>query len=65
MSLTNLITCIFDDCQNYYNFIMLNCKELQTIIFTLASDKVTELFCMTDDFCKFFDQMTKKVYAKK
>ena len=23
----------------------------------LTEDKVTELFCMADDFCKFFDAM--------
>ena len=26
----------------------------------LTADKVTELFCMADDFCKFFDKMTAK-----
>ena len=26
----------------------------------LTDDKVTELFCMADDFCKFFDEMTAK-----
>ena len=24
----------------------------------IAEDKVTEIFCMADDFCKFFDAMT-------
>ena len=23
----------------------------------ITEDKVTELFCMADDFCKFFDKM--------
>ena len=26
----------------------------------LTADKVTELFCMADEFCKFFDKMTAK-----
>lgn len=26
----------------------------------LTEDKVTELFCMADDFCKFFDEMMAK-----
>ncbi len=25
-----------------------------------TEDKVTEIFCMADDFCKFFDQMFEK-----
>jgi len=25
-----------------------------------TEDKVTEIFCMADDFCKFFDAMTAK-----
>ena len=27
-------------------------------------DKVTEIFCMADDFCKFFDAMTIKYTLK-
>ena len=30
----------------------------------LTADKVTELFCMADDFCKFFDKMTAKYTLK-
>ena len=30
----------------------------------LTDDKVTELFCMADDFCKFFDGMTAKYTLK-
>ena len=26
----------------------------------ITEDKVTEIFCMADDFCKFFDAMTAK-----
>lgn len=25
----------------------------------ITEDKVTELFCMVDDFCKFFDALIK------
>ena len=30
----------------------------------ITDDKVTELFCMADDFCKFFDAMMEKSYAE-
>ena len=30
----------------------------------LTADKVTKLFCMADDFCKFFDKMTAKYMLK-
>lgn len=30
----------------------------------ITKDKVTELFCMTDDFCKFFDTMMAKYTIK-
>ncbi len=30
----------------------------------ITEDKITEIFCMTNDFCKFFDAMTAK-YALK
>lgn len=46
--------------ENCCNFILLNYKVLQTIIAMLTDDKVTELFCMADDFCKFFDEMMAK-----
>ena len=29
-----------------------------------TEDKVTELFCMADDFCKFFDRMVAKYTFK-
>ena len=35
-------------------------KQLQTKIAMITEDKVTEIFCMADDFCKFFDTMTAK-----
>lgn len=47
-----------------YNFIVLKYKDLQTIIAMITEDKVTELFCMADDFCKFFDAMMKKYTLK-
>ena len=30
----------------------------------LTADKITDLFCMADDFCKFFDKMTAKYTLK-
>ena len=30
----------------------------------IIEDKVTEIFCMADDFCKFFDAMTAKYTLK-
>ena len=30
----------------------------------IAEDKVTEIFCVADDFCKFFDAMTAKYTLK-
>ena len=47
-----------------YNFIVINYKDLQTIIAMLTADKISELFCMADDFCKFFDKMAAKYTLK-
>ena len=33
---------------------MLIYMELQTKIAMITEDKVTEIFCMANDFCKFF-----------
>ena len=41
-----------------YKFKELINKQLQTKIAMITEDKVTEIFCMADDFCKFFDTMT-------
>ena len=30
----------------------------------ITEDKVTEIFCMADNFCKFFDTMTAKYTLK-
>ena len=34
--------------------------EIQTIIAMITENKVIEIFCMADDFCKFFDTMMTK-----
>ena len=33
-------------------------------IIMMTANKVTEIFCMADDFCKFFDAMTAKYTLK-
>ena len=50
--------------ENCCNFIVLKYKELQTIITMITEDKVTKLFCIADDFCKFFDAMMEKYTLK-
>ena len=40
------------------NFKELINKQLQTKITMTTEDKVTEIFCMADNFCKSFDAMT-------
>ena len=50
--------------ENCYNFIVLKYKELQTTIAMITEDKVTEFFCIADDFCKFFDAMMEKYTLK-
>lgn len=50
--------------ENCCNFIVLNYKGLQTIIAMITEDKATELFCMTDDSCKFFDTIMEKYTLK-
>lgn len=46
--------------ENRCNFIVLKYKILQAITTMLIEDKVTELFYIADDFCKFFDAMMEK-----
>ena len=46
------------------NFKVLIYIELQTKIAMITEDKATEIFCMVDDFCKFFDAMTAKYTLK-
>ena len=50
--------------ENCCTVIVLKYKELQTIIAMITEDKVTELFCIADDFCKFFDAMMEKYTLK-
>ena len=50
--------------ENHCIFIVLKHKYLQTIIATITEDKVIELFCMADDFCKFFDVLMVKYTLK-
>ena len=41
--------------ENCCKFIVFKYKEIQTIIAMITEDKITELFCMADGFCVFFD----------
>ena len=50
--------------ENCTIFIVLNYKDLQTIIAMITESKVIELFCMADEFCKFFDAMMTKYTLK-
>ena len=50
--------------KTYCNIKVLMYIELQTKIAMITEDKATEIFCMADDFCKFFDAMVAK-YALK
>ena len=43
---------------------VLKIKTLQTIITMIDEDKVTEIFFIADDFCKFFDAMIVKYTLK-
>ena len=46
--------------ENCCNFNVLKIKSLQTIIAIITEDKVTEIFCIADDFCKVFDAQMGK-----
>ena len=46
------------------NFKELIYKQLQAKIAMITKDKATEIFCMADDFCNFFDAMTAKYTLK-
>ena len=50
--------------ENCRIFIVLKKKELRTIIAMITESKVIELFCMADDFCKFFEAMMIKYMLK-
>ena len=47
-----------------YNFKELIYKQLQAKTSMITEDKVTEIFCVADDFCKFFDAMIAKYTLK-
>ena len=46
--------------ENCCNFIVSKYKVLQTIIAMFTEGKVTEIFYLADDFCKFFDAEQEK-----
>ena len=50
--------------ENCCNFIVLNYKRLQAVITMTTESKIIELFCMADDFCKFFDTMMSEYTLK-
>ena len=50
--------------ENCFVFILLNYKKTQIIIAMITESKVIELFCMADEFCKFFDAMMTKYTLK-
>ena len=45
--------------ENCYNFIVSKYKVLQTIIAMFTESKVTEIFYLADEFCKFLMQNKK------
>lgn len=50
--------------ENCCTFKVLKIKSLQTIIAMITEDKVTEIFCIVDDFCKVFDAQMEKYTIK-
>ena len=50
--------------ENCRNFKVLKIKSLQTTIAIITEDKVTEIFCIADDFCKVFDAKMEKYTIK-
>lgn len=46
--------------ENFCNFIVSKYKVLQTIIAMFTEGKVTEIFYLSDEFCKFFDAEQEK-----
>lgn len=47
-------------CENRCALKAIGFNALQSIIAMLTEDKVTEIFCTMDDFCKFFDALLTK-----
>lgn len=50
--------------ENCYISILLNYKELPTIIAIITESEVSELLCITDYFCKLFDEMIARYTLK-
>ena len=50
--------------ENCCNFKVLKASKLQTIIAKITDGKVTEIFCIADDFCKVFDAQMEKYTIK-
>lgn len=50
--------------ENCCIFIVSNYKVLRIIIAIITESKYTELFCMADEFCKFFYVMVTKYTLK-
>ena len=61
VSSTNYVLVILVISEIYCIFMVLNSKELQTKITIITKDKVTEIFYIAGDFCKFFDEMTENI----
>lgn len=50
--------------ENFSNFNLLRINILQTIIVIITGDKVTEIFCIIDNFCNVFGTMITKYTLK-
>ena len=50
--------------ENCCNFNVLKINTLQTIVAIITEDKIIEIFCVADDFSKFFDAMMEKYTLK-
>ena len=50
--------------KNVVTLLILKIKSLQTIIAIMTENKVTEIFCIADDFCKVFDAQMEKYTIK-
>ncbi len=50
--------------ENCCIFKVLKIKRIQTKIAMITEDKITEIFCIADDFCKFYDSLLQKYTLK-
>lgn len=50
--------------KNVVTLLILKIKSLQTIIAIITENKVTEIFCITVDFCIVFDDQMEKYTIK-